>query len=312
MENKEFNKRKESLFNFMEAVQEVKETELEDLVYKDSDDFKLRVLNRERDNARCACLDALVRTIYKDAIPLNDEYKNAYAQDIDNDFSTFIQKRCPQGIEYYIHEGIKRGSPFAKRALEAVNDLLDEEYRNKEMNPEEFDTKDMVFNTNSPDNVKKIIIIGKELDGPEIAQIISDNVKQTVASEIKRAHDNKEELKSIEKELAQDPNINTKEEAANALEFRGISEKKFYEPSLFEGIMINKFNAVESSEDKNLYGALDEYRTESGEEEPSMSMQIALTEAVKEYTALSVVKALKLESFDKYKLADMASEYAAG
>ena len=27
MENKEFNKRKESLFNFMEAVQEVKEAE---------------------------------------------------------------------------------------------------------------------------------------------------------------------------------------------------------------------------------------------------------------------------------------------
>ena len=49
--------------------------------------------------------------------------------------------------------------------------------------------------------------------------------------------------------------------------------------------------------------------SESGESFASPE-ELAFIESVKEYTALSILKALKLESFDKYRVNDLAQEYA--
>ena len=315
-----FANSKNKVLNFMEAVQEQKVMQEEEDAFKQSTDYKLKTLDKCMDTAKDVCLDSIFANLYKDAVPLNDDYKAAYADDLDNAFKDFMATRCPKGLEYYVKEGLKRNSPFAKKVLEAVDDLVKNEYHDKAMNIEDVSPDDLVFRT-TDDTQKLLNIIGQDLQVPEIAQAVKDNVKQTALSEIIRAKKEKEELKNIEAELANDVNIDTTEKVQEALELRGIGQTKDYNPSLFGGIMINKLNKImplyESGQMQEVYtyNVLADYGketqvNESGECNYADPEELAFIEAVKEYTGLSILKALKLESFNKYTVADLAQEYA--
>ena len=314
-----FVDREKKVLSFMEQVEETRLMQNEEDAFRNSTDYKLKTLDKCSDDAKNICLDKIFCKLYKDAIPLNDEYKNAYTQDLDACFKDFIDQRCPRGIEFYVKEGLKKNSPFARKVLEAVNNLVNDQMENKAMNIEDYDVKDLVFNT-TDDVQKKLDIIGQDLSVPEISQAVKDNVKQTALSEITRARDEKEALKSLESELANDVNVNTAESVEEILELRGLGPRD-YVPTLFEGVMISKLNMIQPMYDSGdlqavyTYGAMEEYGkpstiTESGEPEFASAEELAFIEAVKEYTALSVVKALKLESFDKYRITDLAQEYA--
>lgn len=308
------------VLNFMEAVQEQKVMQEEEDTFQQSTDYKLKTLDKCMDSAKDVCLDTIFAQLYKDAVPLNDEYKTAYADDLDTAFKDFMATRCPKGMEYYVKEGLKKNSPFAKKVLEAVDDLVKKEYNDKAMNIEDLKPEELMFHS-TDDTQKKLDIIGQDLNVPEIAQAVKDNVKQTALSEITRAKKEKEDMKNIESELANDVNLDTPEKVQEAMELRGIGQTRDYVPSLFNGIMINKLNKItpmyESGQlqDVYTYGALSDYGkesnvTESGDTEFASPEELAFIEAVKEYTGLSILKALKLESFDKYRVADLAQEYA--
>ena len=308
------------VLNFMEAVQEQKVMQEEEDAFQQSTDYKLKTLDKCMDSAKDVCLDTIFAQLYKDAVPLNDEYKTAYADDLDAAFKDFMATRCPKGMEYYVKEGLKKNSPFAKKVLEAVDDLVKKEYNDKAMNIEDVKPEELMFHS-TDDTQKKLDIIGQDLNVPEIAQAVKDNVKQTALSEITRAKKEKEDMKNIESELANDVNLDTPEKVQEAMELRGIGQTRDYVPSLFNGIMINKLNKItpmyESCQLQNVYtyGALSDYGkesnvTESGDTEFASPEELAFIEAVKEYTGLSILKALKLESFDKYRVADLAQEYA--
>ena len=308
------------VLNFMEAVQEQKVMQEEEDAFQQSTDYKLKTLDKCMDSAKDVCLDTIFAQLYKDAVPLNDEYKTAYADDLDAAFKDFMATRCPKGMEYYVKEGLKKNSPFAKKVLEAVDDLVKKEYNDKAMNIEDVKPEELMFHS-TDDTQKKLDIIGQDLNVPEIAQAVKDNVKQTALSEITRAKKEKEDMKNIESELANDVNLDTPEKVQEAMELRGIGQTRDYVPSLFNGIMINKLNKItqmyESGQlqDVYTYGALSDYGkesnvTESGDTEFASPEELAFIEAVKEYTGLSILKALKLEPFDKYRVADLAQEYA--
>ena len=308
------------VFNFMEAVQLQKDMQTEDDAFRQSTDYKLKALDKNMDAARDICLDSIFAKLYKDAVPLNDEYKSAYATDLDDAFRDFMATRCPKGMEYYVKEGLKRKSPFAKRVLEAVDNLVKDQYHDKAMNIEDVKSEDLVFNS-TDDVQKKLDIIGQDLSIPEISQAVKENVKQTALSEITRAKKEKENLKNIESELANDVNVDSEAKVQEAMELRGIGQTRDYIPTLFEGIMINKLNKItplyESGQlqDVYTYNALSDYGKETDVSESADQMfagpeELAFIEAVKEYTGLSILKALKLESFDKYRVADLAQEYA--
>ena len=72
-----------------------------------------------------------------------------------------------------------------------------------------------------------------------------------------------------------------------------MNRPRTYEPSLFEAIMLSK---------TQVYG-----ESVTGEE-----IDQAFAETVMEYTALNVLKALKMESFDRGRVQDLANEYLAG
>lgn len=313
MEN--FADREQKVINFMDKVREAKEQEARDQAFQNSTDYKLKCLDREQDNAKDVCLDMIFSSIYKNALPLNDDYKVAHGDDLDAEMKDFINARSPKGMVYYVKEGIRKGSPAAKKIMDATDKIVQDDYNNKAMNVENLSAEDMMFRAND-ETIKKIDAVSNDMDLPDLSQAIKDNVKMAAMSEIKRAKEEKENIKNLEKQLSQDMSITTQAAIESALELHGITEKKNFNPTLFQGIMIGNVNKYQVLKESGLlkpqcvYGTLDEFGfTESVEATDSVEV-IAFIESVKELTKLSIVKALKLERFDPRTITEMANDYA--
>lgn len=96
------------VINFIDLVDNQKKAEEDENAFKNTSDYKLRCLDNGQEEAKNICLDKLFANLYKNALPLNDDYKVAHADDLDADISDFINDRSPKGMVYYIREGIKR------------------------------------------------------------------------------------------------------------------------------------------------------------------------------------------------------------
>lgn len=300
------------LLDFIDNIENEERNKKAESDFKNSDTYKLRMIDKSRDEAKKEYLTKVLSDTYRDAIPLNDEYKVAYKDDIDKCFRDFLNERCPQGVEYYIKEAIKKNSGFAKKVLEAVNHLVDEKYNKLSLKLEEVTDEDLVFN-NDKDEQKKVNVVGRELNTDEVASIVKDNVKQTAVSEIQRAKEEKEKLQAVEDELANDVKMNTPQKVEEAMRLKGLGQG-YYKPSLFNGIMISNMNKIQAKMESgdnceySTYDALKDYPMTLNES--STPQELAFIESVKEYTGYALVKALKLESFDMYKIDNLAQSYA--
>ena len=255
------------VLSFMDDIDKRTDLDREKDELRNSLDGKLKLLDRCKQDAKDQCIDVIFSKIYNDATPFNDEYKTAYRDDLTGGFRNFIGSKSDKGMDYYIREAIKR-SPFAKRIVEAVDNMIEDEYRTKEMNIENINPEELVFKS-TDDTTKRLDIINKELSGDDISEQIRNQVKQTALSEIRRAKEEKEGLKKMEEELAKDPSITTQNAVETALELRGVKDTKFYTPSLFEGVMINKYNHLMQDVkegkyvDTPLYGTMDVFKEEA-------------------------------------------------
>lgn len=300
------------LLDFIDNIENEERNKKAESDFKNSDTYKLRMIDKSRDEAKKEYLTKVLSDTYRDAIPLNDEYKVAYKDDIDKCFRDFLNERCPQGVEYYIKEAIKKNSGFAKKVLEAVNHLVDEKYNKLSLKLEEVTDEDLVFN-NDKDEQKKVNVVGRELNTDEVASIVKDNVKQTAVSEIQRAKEEKEKLQAVEDELANDVKMNTPQKVEEAMRLKGLGQG-YYKPSLFNGIMISNMNKIQAKMESgdnceySTYDALKDYPMTLNES--TTPQELAFIESVKEYTGYALVKALKLESFDMYKIDNLAQSYA--
>lgn len=300
------------LLDFIDNIENEERNKKAESDFKNSDTYKLRMIDKSRDEAKKEYLTKVLSDTYRDAIPLNDEYKVAYKDDIDKCFRDFLNERCPQGVEYYIKEAIKKNSGFAKKVLEAVNHLVDEKYNKLSLKLEEVTDEDLVFN-NDKDEQKKVNVVGRELNTDEVASIVKDNVKQTAVSEIQRAKEEKEKLQAVEDELANDVKMNTPQKVEEAMRLKGLVQG-YYKPSLFNGIMISNMNKIQAKMESgdnceySTYDALKDYPMTLNES--ATPQELAFIESVKEYTGYALVKALKLESFDMYKIDNLAQGYA--
>lgn len=300
------------LLDFIDNIENEERNKKAESDFKNSDTYKLRMIDKSRDEAKKEYLTKVLSDTYRDAIPLNDEYKVAYKDDIDKCFRDFLNERCPQGVEYYIKEAIKKNSGFAKKVLEAVNHLVDEKYNKLSLKLEEVTDEDLVFN-NDKDEQKKVNVVGRELNTDEVASIVKDNVKQTAVSEIQRAKEEKEKLQAVEDELANDVKMNTPQKVEEAMRLKGLGQG-YYKPSLFNGIMISNMNKIQAKMESgdncecSTYNALKDYPMTLNES--ATPQELAFIESVKEYTGYALVKALKLESFDMYTINNLAQSYA--
>jgi hypothetical protein len=297
------------VIQFMDNIdaEEQRKRDMADI--KNTDSYKLRALDKSKSDMCDHCVKDIMGTIYKNALPLNDDYKTAYSNDIQKYFDDFVSSKCtPNGITVYITDACKR-SPFAKKMLEKVNELIKDEYLDKELNMDNIDPDDLVFKSSTPLQ-KKLDMVKSELSTDEISDAIKTNVLNSATAEINKAKEAKARMKQLETEFSQNPNIDTPEKVESALEMAGINTgKEIYTPSLFEGIMINKVEAFKESTDPipNVYGTMSVFRESNA---PTTNMDLAFIETVKEYTVLSTLKALKLESFNKRDVEMMAESYA--
>lgn len=246
--------RESKVTNFMDEVEKIKNSKSAEEIYQQTPEYKLKQIKNEKEKAKGVCLDAIFSKIYKDAIPMNDEYKVSHGEDLDSEFSDFISMRNHKGMEYYIKEAIKRGSEPAKKIMEAVEQLIKEEYHDKELNINSTDSVAIPFEVDSDSVQSKLQSISSDMNLPEITDIIKDNVKTQAIYDIERVKQEEENIKSIQEELANNPDITSESAIDRALKLKGIGLKKEYNPSLFEGIMINKTNMIkESVESQNIF-----------------------------------------------------------
>lgn len=316
----EFSKSQEKILSFMEQVALEKELRDTQKAYESSTDYKLDLLNKEEERGKGVCLDKIFSQLYKDALPLNDDYKVAHGEDLDAEIKDFISTRCPKGMEYYVHEGIRKGSKAAEKIMEGVEKIVHPEIQKKGLEIEEYDPKELVFRM-TDDTQKKVDLLKQDLNLDDVSQIVRDNVKSTVLSEIERAKKEKEELKELESELAQNMAITDEAAIDDTLLYYGFTENQNFEPTLFQGLMIgntDKYTKMEETAEftpEYTFGALEEfgynYTWIDGATPPvSTVSEMAFIESVKELTRLNLVQALKLERFTPDIVKDMAYEYA--
>lgn len=306
----------ERVFNFIDTIEKERQNELSDERFKTSDVYKRRIIDSAKENAANTCLSKIFEKFYIDAVPLNDDYKCAYHDGLCNDIHKFASDRTDgKTLSYYVGEAIKSGSVPAKRIMESVTKIVDEYFADKEANLGDINTEDDLVFKMDDDTEQKLNVINRDLELDDLSQIISDNVRVTAASEIARAKSEKEKIKEVERELSDNLSVNNESAIETELELRGMSKKKFFQPSLFEGIMINKLNNVtaESASSTYLYDTLEMYgMTESTVDKFATPEEIAFTESVREYTLLNIIKSLKLENcFNNLQnIRDLATEYA--
>ena len=310
-----FNDRERTVLDFMDRVKQKRRDEQKENEFKQSSTYKLRELDKQEKKARCDCTNMVFAKLYRDAVPLSDDYKVAHRDDLDDEIREFISARAPQGdIEYYVREAIKKGSKPAKDIQESVDTLVNNFYAEKAMDINKWNVEDLVFRTGE-DTQQKINAITQDLALDDVTQIIRDNVKSSAISEITRAKKEKQEIEELENELSNDMKVKTEEAIDYRLALAGLTERKVFNPSLFQGIMIGKVNQLTKMQESGtldsdfLYNTLEDYGMMESSKEPSIEER-AFVESVKELTKIQLIKTLCMEHFKLQDIRDMASEYA--
>lgn len=301
------------VLGFIDQIEADRQQKIHDNELINSIEYKYKCLNKAKDDCKKHCLSKIFEKFYRDAIPLNDEYKNACDEEIKSDIPGFVKSRGYNELVYYIGEKIHT-SPAARSIMSVVEKVVDDTFKDQEMNIDQYQASDLVFKMDDTLE-KRIDVTTQDLELDDLSTIIAANVKSTAAAEIMRAKREKDEAKAIEAQLANDINITSEAAIDFALELRGMKEKKIFQPSLFEGIMIGKlekaFNMAESgAKCTYLYNALADYGMPSNNSFASPE-EIAFVESVREYTLLNIAKALKLENFNLNMVRELAQDYAA-
>lgn len=238
--------------------------------------IKMRRLQAAKDDGREKCLSYIFGQVCANAIPSPNEvpYKPAPIPDIDKVVEDFISSRTGgQGATFYVKEAIKRNSECAKNLLESVDKLLSEIYLEKEINPDSITDADLKFQMTPAitDQLGKMI---RDNNLDELADAIKNNVRADAVDEVIAAKKEKDKRMELEEELMNDPSITTPEQIKEAVDARyNPRDMVFYQPRLFEGILIKHFNEAASKE-----GAV----TEAG-------ASIRITNGVMEYRGWNVL-----------------------
>ena len=303
------------VLNFIDELEQERRNEVDNNKFKDSISYKYNCLNNAKKDGVEECLSKSFEKFYLDAIPLNDEYKTANHDDLCNDVHDFIKKQGAKSMTYYVGEARKK-SPVMKKLYESVEKIVDDKFKEKEEKINETKPElDLVFKMDG-ETEKKIDVINQDLELDDIAKVISDNVRNTAMSEINRAKEEKENMKQIETDLANDINVKSEAAIERELSLRGINQKSVFQPSLFEGIMIGKMNKLayttESTDDVYLYNAMKDYTGAFYEGGDSATPEeIAFVESVRELTLLSMERALKIKKYSLQDIKNLANEYAS-
>ena len=285
------------MINFISELEADRKKESEIKQIKESTDYKIRVLNEKKEEAKDLCLDTLFCNLYKDAVPMDDAEKNMPYNDLDEEFLQFMKAKQPKGTSYYVKEAIKKGSKPCKALMEAVDSLLHDIFLEYEMNIDEISADDIKFDPEEPEVSDKLAEISANMEFDELSEAIKNNVKVAANDEINRVREEREKIKELEDSLKEDETVTSESAIDREMELRGLKNPNpaFYQPTLFEGVMINKLNLIKES-------GCD--LSEEGKQ------KLAFVESVKEMTKLSILQSFMMESFNTENKRKLAKDYA--
>ena len=258
-----------------------------------SREAKLTKIHQETDNLKEACARDLFSQIYRDALPIENEFKAAHSAELDNGVISFIVKRTPgQKCFEYITESKKKGSIPAANMKKAIEETVNTRMHKFYEELEETDIEDIKV----PDSERSELVqnISIKMDYPEISRIIQENVQKTVQDEIQRSKAEKERMEQIEQQLASNEEVATEESVNEALSRAGMAPNSVpYQPSLFTGIMMSEVSKASKL-------GMDDMVVEKK----------AFVESVKEFTKYSMLSVMDLEKFDDKRVNALATQYA--
>lgn len=282
------NTRADRVMSFINA----KSNELNAIKARDAHDnnpqIKMNCLNREYQNAPSDCIDTVLGRMYKNALPFDDPNRYGSDEEARSAIHDYIARRTDgKNSEWYVREALKRnpGNKTLQGVLNEARESAKKFYQEKSKNIGEIKLQDINYNKYLQEDDVNRITMKLELD--EISQIIHNNVQNALQAEIDKARAEEEYHQQIEDQLASDPNVVDDASMESAMQkIRFDNTPKVYQPSLMEAILVGKAQAMqESTQDE------------------------VMNESIREYTMLSMSKALKLESFDMYTTKKLANSY---
>lgn len=315
--NNSYSKSKDRVYAFMNTIDNEDQARKDEVKYYNSVDYKMKRISEEKNRCRDYCFDKIFASLFKNALPLNNDYKVAYGNELDCDMHNFMTTDNPFNKCYYVVDKSCK-SPVMKKLNTYIESIVDSTFESVENNVEDIETDAIKFKPTSELD-EKLQKITDDMGVDDVSSVISNNVKTIAKEEIERAKAEKEHRANIEKELADNLEITTQEDVENYMELHDINMKRDFQPTLFQGIMINETRKMQCLQEsgeycgKYIYDTLDEFKTEasiSDSVDSCSPMEEAFVESVKEFTKLSILKALKLESFNMYTTRELATKYS--
>lgn len=266
------------------------------IALKNSKSYKLNKIKDAKDNARESCTSVIMCKLYRDSLPVSDEYRCAHQTSLNDNCNNFIKNLNNDGVYAYVTDCAKHGCEPAKVLMEAVDSFVESYYKKFYENLDEVDPDEVEMDVNKPDVDESLTKISTKMDYDEISNVIAENVKATVQKEADRTKSDDELMSKIQGDLEQNEQAVT-ESAIDAELIKYGHHNKVYDPSLFNGIMINKAGKVQ------------EYAESAGLDIEHQQKQ-AFFEAVQEYTMWEMVSVLNMENMTPNRVRNLAREYA--
>ena len=279
----------EAMQNFVDQLKHEEEERRERDSIANSVPVKARKLQNCKKMYILGAMKELLGRLYAKALPLDDEYCDSNNEINKARMCDMIDKR---GGMQYITDACSK-SPALKKAMTAVEKACDKKFMEKELKIADVDPADLDYHFDADEEKSVLDQIESDSDFDSISGVIKKNVEDDAVKEIEKAKKEDEETEDLEQRLQDQEDMDSEEKLESAISTYYFFCPRIYVPSLFEAFMMS-------------------VAKQYGESITGEQIDQCFVEAVMEYTALNVLKALKMESFDREHVKDLAAEYLAG
>ena len=279
----------EAMQNFVDKLKQKEEERRERRAIANSIPVKTRRLERCKAAYKLGAMKELLARLYNKSLPLDDDYCDSNCEINKARMCDMIDKR---GGMQYITDACRK-SPALQKMMTAVEKACDKKFLKKELKISDVDPADLDYHFNADEEKGVLDKIESDSDFDSISAVIKQNVENDAVKEIEKAKKEDEETEDLEQKLQDSEEVDSEEKFESAMSTYYFSRPRIYEPSLFEAIMMSRVQTY-------------------GESVTDEEIDQCFVEAVLEYTGLNVFKALKMESFDKDRVKDLADQYLAG
>ena len=289
----ELEQRENKVLDFMSAVDNsIKQKE--DLeAFKKTDSYKMRYLQKTMEDAKERCAVYIICNLYKDALPMDAAYKSVYSNVLDDECKDFISSISQnKGVNAFVTGNPDKIPTPMNKLMYMVETYINNLYMEAGVNIKKMSISDLDFKFDDADK-KRMDAISKSMSFDDVSKMIQKNVTLVANAEAEKAKKEQADEEALQTQLSNDPSMVSESAVKSILSLKNVNRSKFYQPSLFEGIMINKFNNIvtESTNDSD--------------------NDTAYFEAVREFTLHNVAKALKIVKYTPDKIKTLASSYAS-